>query len=262
MLRNVALIACWVLCACGQSPVAETASVTNGKLVLGIVPIAGSADVKGQRYRLLVCKQLDSYEEKDFADKEVCRSALLTEDSKEVDLVGKKLDDAESARLHTKFAPAARVLGRSPLSEISLNSMHGIGTQVSLGTVAKIIVVAAAVDLLAEIVSVPTSISIALITISVAWLVASRIYVNTSIKYRENIGDTAGRNYPIPVGHVGIFSSPLYSRTYNITHQRWQDIFSKFSDKIRLEYYSDLRAILVAVARFYKLNINEDALKL
>ena len=231
MLRNVALIACWVLCACGQIPVAETASVTNGKLVLGIVPIAGSADVKGQRYRLLICKHLDHYEEKYFADKEVCRSALLTEDSKEVDLVGKRLDDAEVTRLRTDFAPAARVLGRSPLSEISLNSMYGIGTQASLGTVAALIVVAAAGDLLMDIVPVPTSISIALLTISVAGIVALCISVNTSINMlksnRKSIGDTAGRNYPIPVGHVGLFSSPLYSRTYNITHQRWQDIFFK-----------------------------------
>ena len=114
MLKYIVFLMC--VCACGQSPVAETKAVTNGKLVLGIVPLAGGGSEKTQRYRLLVCKKLDRYAAKDFADKSVCRSALLTKDGGEVDLVGRKSDVAHEKieHLHSEFASAARFIDTLP----------------------------------------------------------------------------------------------------------------------------------------------------
>ena len=55
-----------------------------------------------------------------LADQSLCRSALLTEDGQEVDLVGDKLDAAHKdsiPHLQTEFASEAREFGSSPLSE-------------------------------------------------------------------------------------------------------------------------------------------------
>ena len=83
--------------ACGGGQVAKTTAVTDGGLVLGIVPLK-SGDIDAyQRYRLLVCKKLPEYNAQVFADTSKCRSALLTQDGKEVDFLGKSLSTAEAA---------------------------------------------------------------------------------------------------------------------------------------------------------------------
>lgn len=116
MLKQFVCLLSLVLCACGQSPVSETAAVTNGDLVLGIVPLEGGASAKDQRYRLLVCKKLPKYSVQALTDKSVCRSALLTQDGEEVDLVGNTLDEAHRNILHlpVKAAAEARVLETVP----------------------------------------------------------------------------------------------------------------------------------------------------
>ena len=92
MLRFFVWSSCLLLLACGNGQVAKTTSVTDGGLVLGIVPLKNGDEGAYQRYRLLLCKQLPEYNAQVFADTNKCRSALHTLGGKEVDLVGKSLE--------------------------------------------------------------------------------------------------------------------------------------------------------------------------
>ena len=54
MHKLLSSLICLAICACGQSPVAKTAAITNGEHVLGIVPLQAGSTAKDQRYRLLI----------------------------------------------------------------------------------------------------------------------------------------------------------------------------------------------------------------
>ena len=275
MIKKTVWLLCLLLCACGQSPVAETKSVTNGKLVLGIVPLAGGVSEKNQRYRLLVCKRLAHYTAKDFADHSVCRSALLTKDGVEVDLVGNKLDAAHQdigsldiAGLESEFAPVARLVEQSPIGENHKRvSRHALPASFFVGLYSALIgVFFTFVNFTGDMPALGKTGIVMIVSgifVSVVAAVAATVSKNKAAieldKRRKSIGDSAGRNIPAPVAKY-VYS--LYSRTDQITNQHWQSIFTKFNDKTSLEYESDLRAILAAIARFYKLNVNENALAL
>ena len=92
MLRLLLWTSCLAMFACGDGQVAETSSVTDGGLVMGIVPLKNGDEGDYQRYRLLVCKKLSEYNAQVFADTSKCRSALHTQEGEEVDLIGKSLD--------------------------------------------------------------------------------------------------------------------------------------------------------------------------
>ena len=54
-----------------------------------------------------------------------------------------------------------------------------------------------------------------------------------------------------------------YSRTDRMTSDNWDNIFATdFQDITSLEKRGDLRAVLVAMAKFFKLKVNESALDL
>ena len=277
MFRILSLLICLVMCACGQSPVAKTAAVTNSKHILGIVPLQGGAAAKDQRYRLLVCRKLPTYGAAAFADKNVCRSALLSKGGQEVDFIGNKLDAAHKdvAHLEFEFAPEVRELGQSPIGEKR-------GGSVALGAVQGVLAGTMGVMFINYISTIdgmrntklPTHMSLVRIaTIGVSALLVGfgALVVVGAVRKggrltkrnerRKRIGDDAGRAYPKPI--KASFYALHFGPTDLITHQHWQDISSvDFHYATNLEYESNLLTILVAMARFYKLEINADALAL
>lgn len=261
MLRFVVWSSCLALIACGKGDGAQTSSVTNGKLVLGIVPIKGGESGKDQRYRLLVCKQLPEYSAQVFADTSKCRSALLAQDNKEVDLVGNKLDSAykDVAHLHAEVASEARVLGASLLY------VHGSTTGYALlaGVSATIPALGALMVSDGYKVVGKSFIFAGIALVGGMAYLAIKSY-RTNAENKERFGDDSKRNYPVPIGCGGLFCISEYSRADRITHQHWQDIASLDFQNIMfsLEKEDDLRTIVVTLARFYKLKVNEDALQL
>ena len=263
MLRIVFWSSCVVLFACGREQVAETSAVTNGKLVLGIVPLKGGESEQDQRYRLLVCKMQSEYSEQVFADTSKCRSALLTPNGEEVDLVGDKLDSAPKniAYLHTKAASETRAVG-------SYKSKNGYAfplLSISLLMAAAYFVISDGGfnngllnnRLLNNIIyKQPLFAGLALTGALAYFVVKSRKFQNV---YNRS-GDDAKQNYPENPEEE---THPKYSRPDRVTEQHWEAILSSdFNDMNSLEREDDLRTILVAMARFYKLKVNEDALQL
>ena len=231
MLKFVVWSSCLALVACGKGDVAETSAVTNGKLVLGIVPIKGGESEQDQRYRLLICKKQSEYNEQVFADTNKCRSALLTQHGEEVDFVGDKLDSAPPniAHLHAKAASEARVIGLAPIAQRNQSTRQ----------------------LYSPLLRVIRELS----------LISYYKDYNARAR-RKRSGDDGKRSYPAPVA-IHFWSPNEYSRTDIITSQNWQIILTfDFQNMVSLEKTDDLRTILVAMARFYKLKVNEDALQL
>ena len=275
MLKQFVCLVSLVLCACGQNPVSETAAVTNGDLVLGIVPLEGGASAKDQRYRLLVCQKLPQYSVQALTDDSVCRSALLTQDGEEVDLVGDKLDEAHKDVLHlpVKAAAEARVLEAVPLygkyayalnPEIAFSGVFNPGTAlVGIGgaflTTGTILMLGKGLMLAGILTTAPG-----------AFIVGTMGY--TLIKYYQEhkerkermvrIGDEGKRINPTPViiSPGGIFAHATYSSGDTLADKYFDDITSyDIHDETSLEQKEDLRAIVVALARFYQLQANEAA---
>ncbi len=278
MHKLLYLLICLAMCACGQNPVAKTAAVANSKHVLGIVPLRGGATAEDQRYRLLVCKKLPAYSAAEFADQNVCRSALLTKDGQEVDLVGNKLDGVSKdvTHLESYLAPAAREFGQSPLSEkrgssVASHAMIG-GLSVLLGVLYQKHLLSAdkvstppasGLDSLIHVTSVVATAGLIVFgALIVVGAVNRGIKIAKRNERRERSGDDAGREYPKRTARGRISKAKLIP-TDLIAHQHWRDIsLVDFRAVTNLEYESNLRAILVAMARFYKLKVNTDALAL
>ncbi len=208
MLRFFVWSSCLLLLACGNGQVAKTTSVTNGSLVLGVVPLNNGDTGDSRRYRLLLCKHLPEYNTQVFADTSKCRSALLTQDGKEVDLIGWL---AQPTNAHLDLDDA-KMTDRSV--EIGLSPLALVGKK-----------------------------------------------VNNHNHYV----------LPQPTGMSCRGSSPMqikcdvaeYSRTDLMTSQNWGNIYANnFRNITSLEKRGDVRAILVAMARFFTLKVNESALQL
>ena len=274
MSKLLSSLICLAICACGQSPVAKTAAITNGEHVLGIVPLQNGSTAKDQRYRLLVCKKLPEYSAATFADQNVCRSALLTEDGREVDFVGSKLDAAHKdvTHLESEFASEARELGQSPLDEAD-----GVGERVKMNGILGALLIGYGV--LETALSISFSISSGHISELSILLGATGIVLGTYMvvvavrkggrltkrnERRKRSGDDAGRAYPKAI-KTGFFTHQ-FSPTAIVTHQYWHDVTSvtSFRNVTSLEDDDNLRVILKAMARFYKLKVkvNADALAL
>ena len=262
MLKQYVWLLGLVLCACGQSPISKTAAVTNGDLVLGIVPLEGGESEKDQRYRLLVCKALPEYSVQALTDKSVCRSALLTQDGEEVDLVGNKLDEAHKDIVHlpVKAAAEERVLEtvlRHSLEEASATATTLVGL---FGGGATLIGVVATLD------GFPPGIVMAGLGVGLVGLsVYSGIKSYQERKFRKErmarIGDEGKRTVPKPT-EVGLFSSNIYGHGDTLANKHLHNITSyDIHDMASLEQKEDLRAIVVAMARFYRLRVNEAALQ-
>ena len=266
-LRYLLWSVCLILFSCGRERGAETSSVTNGDLVLGIVPIEDGESGKDQRYRMLVCKKLSEYNATIFADTSKCRSALLTQRGEEVDFVGDKLDHThrDIPHLRAKSASEARVIGRSPIDASRyrhLSIIHHAGFA-TIGSLVAILGVK----------KMPTSkFSGSSLLVGGIVLAGASIYlgfknykINKAISDRKKrVNDDAGRNIPVPT-HRGFFPfiDPDYSRSENIAGQYWENVLSfDLGDMVSLEKREDLRTILVALARFYKLDVNEEAFRL
>ncbi len=268
MSKLLSSLICLAICACGQSPVAKTAAITNGEHVLGIVPLQAGSTAKDQRYRLLVCKKLPEYSAATFADKNVCRSALLSKSGQEVDFIGNKLDAAHKdvTHLESEFASEARELGQSPLDEAD-----GVGERVvTNGILGTLLIGTGVLDVALAISTGYTSeFPILFGTASIVFgtgmaIVAVHEWIKLTKRdaRRKRSGDDAGRAYPKAI-KTGFFTHQ-FSPTAIVTHQYWHDVTSvtSFRNVTSLEDDDNLRVILKAMARFYKLKVNADALAL
>lgn len=103
MLKYIFLIMCLGLLSCGGGSTedAKELSVTNGGLVLGIVPAGNKEQDEKQRYRLMVCRRMASTASNPFANRDICRSALLTKEGGDVDLVLKGIDPSREDTQHS-----------------------------------------------------------------------------------------------------------------------------------------------------------------
>ena len=280
MLKNIVWVVCLVICACGHEPVATTSSVTNGDLVLGIVPVKGGELSQGQLYRMLVCKKLPNYNAQIFADQKSCRSALLAKNGGEVDFLGKQLikhltQDTPHLFLDpTSRASDIRVMDSSPIIPVSTKEQRD-----KLNTAIVIMIGIPAIGLgttfaMFDFLEAPPLVRVALVALAALGVLvtASAIYRSVTDnatkegisrkerKRREHFGDDAGRN---PATPVKVWPQPEYSRADIITHRHLSDITSAdfFRNMVSLEQEGDLRTILVSLARFFKIRVNEDALK-
>ena len=237
-----------VMLACGQNPNAHTTSVTNGDLALGFVPItSGGAQ---QRNRLLVCKYLPEYNADMFVDSGICRSALLTTDGKEVDLIRSKFSttfhSSQDGVEHLAAATEIRLIDKSPLlRSIELRSHE-----------------------YRQIAAVVASLFIITIPIMIPLYFISRAKAKKArwpSDEAKAIGDTSQRTLPSPA-YTGTSYSYYHSAYYHsdkITNTHWNNIFATdFHNMTSLERKGDLRTILVSIANFLHLKVNEDALKL
>lgn len=76
------------------------------------------------------------------------------------------------------------------------------------------------------------------------------------------IGDEGKRTKPTPTTPGGLFSRATFGRGDTITNKHFHDITSTDIHHVTsLEREEDLRAIVVAMARFYQLKANEAALQ-
>ena len=250
--RKILLL--WVvMLSCGREPSALTASVTNGDLVLGIVPVAGGEVAKYQRYRLLVCKYLSEYSAGVFVDNSVCRSALLTTTGEEVDIVGKKYLAGQD-KVHLSAAVEVRLVHLSPLQYHVLYRQHAAAATVYvLGTIFTMGILA------------PIYVPLAIISNKKAEK-ALQGHSENEKKEKQAIGDKALRTIPSPASHTCGFHGCKVASYHNsdvITDKHWNNIFSSdFHAMTSLRNKTDLRAIITSVADFLQLRVNENALRL
>ena len=270
MLRFFVWSSCLVLFACGDGQVAKTTSVTDGSLVMGIVPLKSGDEGDYQRYRLLLCKKLPAYNAQVFADTSKCRSALYTKEGEEVDLVGKSLDAENGgiAHLDANMADDVREIGLSPFALINNKAQKDIVSLVAwVGGIG-----AAGAGVLAVAMGSTGYPGLALMVggsglILGIWSVTSLIQKAKKAAVEKG-NDRFGhkRVLPQPTGcGGGLFTHcvPEYSRTDTMTSQNWYNIHAKdFRNITSLEKSGDVRSILVAMAKFYKLKVNESALQL
>ena len=258
------------LCACGQSPTSGTSSVTNGDLVLGIVPLQNGESKKDQRYRLMVCKKMKSYDAEALADKNICRSALLTKSGEEIDLVGNKLaaEHQDVVRLPVENAAEAKMLEAVPAIAHIVKTNHIMPIAIALGVIGAAAIVGGSYILAKsryDMIEKVFGVSFAGFGGALSFLAAKQASIAASSKARmERIGDDGERTYPKVIREAAFLSANNeYSKgdTLAMKHNHEVNAYN-FNNISALEQQEDLRAILVAIARFYNLQTNEAALSL
>ena len=281
MVKSLILLICLAVCACGESPETQTASLTNGELVLGLVPLRGGTSAKDQRYRLLVCQKLPvhTYSAEVFADQSICRSALLTEDGQEVDLVGNKIAAAHKDKVIYMDAPPASEVREFSLSPASEGRSRRAGLAIVSGTLATGVGMFA-IGLANEGKKLgyrSTSGFEKFLQFSVVGAGAACIFLGVLVTYvgikiakmnakrkdrRERIGDEVERHYPKTRGHYR-YRRTIFTQEELVAQQYWRGLgtvdFRKMTD---VKYESNLRAIIDAMSKFYRLKTNESALAL
>ena len=126
-MRSLSLaIALLLLVACKpltRAPVADLTAVTDGVLTLGMVPV--EKDNGTQAYRLLVCRQSESYPKWMLADSNRCRPALLDQDNHEVVF----LQDDTERDFATKYMGYGKAYGMPTLIAVSsaAAALFGVG---------------------------------------------------------------------------------------------------------------------------------------
>ncbi len=261
MLKQYVWLLGLVLCACGQSPISKTAAVTNGDLVLGIVPLEDGESEKDQRYRLLVCKALPEYSVQALTDKSVCRSALLTQDGEEVDLVGNKLDEAHKDIVHlpVKAAAEARVL--EPVVPLYTDTALAISLLGTVSGMSIVIGVAGMLDGYKLAGGIAVGIGVGLIGLLVYAGIESYQDHKSRKERMARIGDKGKRTVPKSISS-GLFSGSIYGHGDTLANKHFHDITSyDIHDIASLEQKEDLRAVVVAMARSYRLKVNESSLQ-
>lgn len=241
-----------VICsACGQEPSALTTSVTNGDLVLGVVPVAGGgvSGLQLQRYRLLVCKYRPEYNDGVFVDSSVCRSALLTKAGEEIDIVvGNKYEGQDG--VHLPAAAEVRRLHRSPLDYYRIHRAY-YARSWTYGMLSILIIPA------------PVTVPLTFINEHKSMEALKGNYQNDE-KERRAVGDRAPRTIPSPASTTcSIHGCQPASFHHNdvITDKHWNDFLtSDFNDITSVKDKTDLRDILFSVADFLQLKVNEKAL--
>ena len=268
MYKVCVLLTCFALLACDfvNKEQAKNTSVTDGKLVLGIVPIKNGANGDIQRYRLLVCKRLPKYNAKMFTDKSICRSGLQTKDGREVDLTGTKLANPALAHLDVEKAAEVRKLGFSPidLSNQVANKRHAkVGVVLmgilTVGSIALTKVIAGdKLGRLAVLLSGAVAASSGLLTLYFAKEAGADVDTEGRVlpRVQSRACSTSGGLFPK-------YCAPVFNRADTITSEQWNNINSQdFSDAESLEHSEDVRLILTAMAKTFQLKINEDSLRL
>ena len=268
MIKACVLLACFSLMACDFKNKEQTRnnSVTDGKLVLGLVPIKNGANGDTQRYRLLVCKKQPKYTATMFADKSICRSGLQTNDGREVDFTGTKLENPSLVHLDAEKAAEVKKLGFSPTD---------ISNQVRNKHIAK--VSAIAMGVITAGVAVATTYMAKVDADKVIGLVGGAITAGTGILTlyfaKEASADVNTEKQVLPKAQSmscpvsgGIFPrvcAPVYNRADTITSEQWHNINTQdFSHVESLEHSGDIRLILTSMAKTFQLKLNEDSLLL
>ena len=101
------LVTILLLTACSIEPTAETRAVADSSVVLGVV-------FDGSNYSLMLCKALPTYTKKTFADRNVCRPALLDEGGKAVVFAHEQIEMTWGERL-TGYGKGLAMIASIPL---------------------------------------------------------------------------------------------------------------------------------------------------
>lgn len=267
MIKACVLLACFSLMACDFKNKEQTRnnSVTDGKLVLGLVPIKHGADGDTQRYRLLVCKKVDKYTATMFTDKSVCRSGLQTKDGREVDFTGAKLADPSLVHLDAEKAAEVRELGFPPIelsNQVINKRVAKVGSVLTGAITGATALLAFSAKAQKEMPFVIIFGAIAAGSGLVTLYFAKEALTDVDTK-DQVLPKIQSRACPVSGGIFARVCAPVFNRADTITSEQWNNINAQdFSHVESLEQSGDIRLILVSMAKTFQLKLNEDSLLL